>query len=85
MYRRLTCGSEINTPSLGGELDDQGWWKCECLVAGLGFQRWLLSTAGDGQMPEPIGCACDPQGSISSQCDAAGQCQCKVSLKPSPL
>lgn len=81
MCRRPTRGSEINTPYLGGELDDRGWWKWECLVAGLGFQLWLPSTAGDGQMPEPIGCACDPQGSISSQCDAAGQCQCKVSLK----
>ncbi|CAK6440721.1 unnamed protein product [Pipistrellus nathusii] len=35
----------------------------------------------DGQTPEPIGCACDPQGSISSQCDAAGQCQCKARVQ----
>ncbi|XP_045441015.1 basement membrane-specific heparan sulfate proteoglycan core protein isoform X13 [Pipistrellus kuhlii] len=35
----------------------------------------------DGPMPEPIGCACDPQGSISSQCDAAGQCQCKARVQ----
>ncbi|KAM6218940.1 basement membrane-specific heparan sulfate proteoglycan core protein [Rhynchocyon petersi] len=35
----------------------------------------------DGQIPEPIGCSCDPQGSISSQCNAAGQCQCKAQVE----
>lgn len=51
----------------------------------MGFHLWCPSTSGDdGQVPEPISCSCDPQGSISNQCDAAGQCQCKVSPNPCP-
>ncbi|XP_058532481.1 basement membrane-specific heparan sulfate proteoglycan core protein isoform X2 [Ochotona princeps] len=35
----------------------------------------------DSQVPGSIVCSCDPQGSISSQCDASGQCQCKAQVE----
>uniref|UniRef100_H0W6G2 Basement membrane-specific heparan sulfate proteoglycan core protein n=1 Tax=Cavia porcellus TaxID=10141 RepID=H0W6G2_CAVPO len=35
----------------------------------------------DGQVPDETGCNCDPQGSISSQCDSTGQCQCKAQVE----
>lgn len=71
--------------------DELGAW-CGCMLSSgaggagwaWGLQLWLSSILGDGQPPEGIGCGCDPQGSISSQCDAAGQCQCKVSAGPAP-
>ncbi|XP_059546876.1 basement membrane-specific heparan sulfate proteoglycan core protein isoform X6 [Myotis daubentonii] len=55
---------------------------CErCAPGYYGNPRQGQPCRRDGQMPEPIGCACDPQGSISSQCDAAGQCQCKARVE----
>uniref|UniRef100_A0A4X1W5H7 Basement membrane-specific heparan sulfate proteoglycan core protein n=1 Tax=Sus scrofa TaxID=9823 RepID=A0A4X1W5H7_PIG len=69
-------------------LDTDGHPTCDACSPGhsgrhcLGFHLWCPSTSGDdGQVPEPISCSCDPQGSISNQCDAAGQCQCKAQVE----
>ncbi|KAK2507936.1 hypothetical protein MC885_016530, partial [Smutsia gigantea] len=68
-YGAPTTGQAIHTCFL----DTDGRATCDACSPG--------HSGRDGQSPEPVGCGCNPQGSVSYQCDTAGQCQCKAQVE----
>uniref|UniRef100_A0ABM5EK41 Basement membrane-specific heparan sulfate proteoglycan core protein isoform X2 n=1 Tax=Pogona vitticeps TaxID=103695 RepID=A0ABM5EK41_9SAUR len=70
-------------------LDTDGQPTCDSCPrghAGRQCERCAPGFLGDPARGQPCTdasarCHCDPQGSLSSQCDASGQCQCKVNVE----
>ncbi|KAM9115672.1 basement membrane-specific heparan sulfate proteoglycan core protein isoform 4-T4 [Pangshura tecta] len=66
-------------------LDMDGQPTCDACTTGyMGrqCQRCAPGYVGNPSLGQPCrelsrNCSCDPQGSVSRQCDASGQCQCK--------